>query len=203
MIGRITGRLVEVTDNLLLIDVNGIAYEIEATAGALGSLTPLGEEISLHTHFVVREDSQSLFGFASRAERDLFRGLIKTNGVGPKLALALLSSVDAGEFARCVRVGDVGALTKVPGIGRKTAERLVLELKDRISGLQLPEPAQTPVPLSGNAAVAEAERALISLGYKPQQAARAVDSAYSEEFDTEQIVRAALRQIAREREVLS
>jgi Holliday junction DNA helicase RuvA len=198
MIGRIQGQLVEVSENIILIDVSGVCYEVEVTATALGRLPPRGSPLTLYTHFVVREDAQLLYGFASRDERDLFRGLIRINGVGPKLALNLISSVTLGVLAEAVANGDATPLTRVPGVGRKTAERLLVELKDRLDGLVVPEVPERQV---GGATV-EAERALVALGYKPQDAARAIAGVRGAGTSTEELVRAALRQIAQRGEAV-
>lgn len=194
MIGRISGQLVEVADGTILVDAGGVAYELEVTSAALGQLPPASGQVQLYTHFVVREDANLLYGFASRDERDLFRALIRITGVGPKLALGLISAVSLAQLAQCVRDNDVTMLTRVPGVGRKTAERLLVELKNRLEELLVvPEPA-----LSRGApqAAVEAEQALQALGYKPQEAQRAV-SAVADGYGTaEEIVTAALKRAA-------
>ena len=209
MIGRLTGKLLEMDAGALLVDVAGVAYEVEVSAGVLQALPRVGEDITLHTHFVVREDAQLLFGFAARNERELFRAFIKINGVGPKLGLALISALDPQTLAAAVRNNDVSVLTKVPGVGKKTAERLMVELKNRLDSLT----DSGAVPLSvvsvdgadgvspaGNAA--EAEDALIALGYRPPEASRAVAAAVRSEagaagLSAEELVRLALRGFAR------
>src|SRR5690606_27720965 len=131
MIGRLRGTLAEKQPPFLLLDVNGVGYELEVPMTTLYRLPPVGEALTLHTHLVVREDAQLLYGFAEKRERELFRELIRLNGVGPKLALALMSGLEVDELVRCVQAQDTAALTKIPGVGKKTAERLLVELKDR------------------------------------------------------------------------
>ena len=129
MIGRIQGKLLEISDNLLLIDVGGVAYEVEATSAALAAAAAPGVDVTLFTHFVVREDAQLLYGFGSKTERDVFRDLIRISGVGPKMALAIVSGLTLEALSEAVRANDVGLLTRVQGVGKKTAERLLVELK--------------------------------------------------------------------------
>ncbi|MCZ6657302.1 MAG: Holliday junction branch migration protein RuvA [Gammaproteobacteria bacterium] len=198
MIGRIKGQLVEVVDQRVLIDVGGVGYEVDISTGALAALPSVGVEVTLYTHAQVREDAQLLFGFQSKSERDLFRVLIRINGVGPKLALSVISSVDMGELANSVAQNDVSLLVKVPGIGRKTAARLLLDLKDRLADLAI-EPVAARNHADRTVAI-EARRALVSLGYKPADAARVVDSVHTDTLSTEEIVRAALQRIARQTE---
>ncbi len=140
MIGRIEGQLVEITDNVLLVLVGGIGYEVEVSHNVLASLPGRDQRVRLYTHFVVREDAQQLYGFASRAERDLFRVFIRISGVGPRLAMALISSVSLPELASSVRAGQIGVLTRVPGVRRKTAERLLVELRDKLPETVMPPP---------------------------------------------------------------
>ena len=199
MIGRIRGQLVEVVDQSVLIDTNGVGYELDVSTGALAALPPLGAEVTLYTHPVFREDAQLLFGFQSKGERDLFRGLIRINGVGPKLALSIISSVDMRELASSVAQNDITLLTKVPGVGKKTAERLLVDLKDRLASLAIEPRAGRSG--ADRVVVVEAERALVALGYRPNEAARVVDSVSTETLSTEEIVRAALQRIARQTEV--
>jgi Holliday junction DNA helicase RuvA len=200
MIGRIQGKLLEISDNLLLIDVSGVAYEVEATSAALADATVPGADIALFTHFVVREDAQLLYGFGSRTERDVFRDLIRINGVGPKMALAIVSGLTLEALAEAVRANDVGLLTKVQGVGKKTAERLLVELKDRLGNLHV---VVKPISVGADhAATREAEDALVSLGYRPAEAQRAV-AAVAEGMaiaSGEELLRAALKQIARQAE---
>lgn len=200
MIGLLRGRVVEKRPPQLVLDVGGVGYEIEAPLSAFFDL-PEGELV-LHTHLVVRDDAHLLFGFRSRGERDLFRALIRVNGVGPKLALTLLSGIDAAEFVRCVQDGDVTTLTRLPGVGKKTAERLIVEMRDRIVdtfGEHLPaelgsaKPRVAPEQDAASRAVEEAEGALIALGYKPTEAAKAVNAAFEDGVATEELIRRALK----------
>ena len=201
MIGRLRGILLEKAPGRILVDAGGLGYELEIPYTTYFSLPDLGQETVLHTHLSVREDAHSLYGFGTRPDRDLFRLLIKTTGVGPKLALALLSGLDTEQFARCVERDDVTALTKVPGIGKKTAERLLMEMRDRIGQLEAPLGAAAnreagSVPREKDPA-AEAEAALIALGYRPQEAARAVNAVVEPDMTSELIIRLALRGMLR------
>ena len=199
MIGRIKGILAGRDEAMILVDVSGVGYEIEVTSAVQGTLPAVGEPLSIYTHLVVREDAHILFGFRSADERALFRSLIKISGIGPKLALTVLSGIETQEFARCVRDGDVTRLTALPGVGRKTAERLVVELKDRIDRMVLaPQPAPSRLRAGARQVVADAEQALIKLGYRPVEASRAVDGAFEPGRSTEDVVRAALKRIATE-----
>ncbi len=193
MIGRIAGRFVEAVEQVALIDVGGVAYEVELSAGARSDLPPAGSDVALYTHLLVREDAQQLYGFASRSERELFRAVLRISGVGPKLALSLISAFDVDELAQAAADGDPGRLTRVPGIGRKTAQRMLLELKDRLA-----EFAVTPVAgrsAADASAVAEAERALAALGYRPQDTAQLVREVGEPDMAAEEIVREALRAV--------
>ncbi len=198
--------MLEIKGNDVLVDVSGIGYEVEVAASVLEKAPQTGQVLTLYTHFVVREDAQLLFGFATASERDLFRGFIKINGVGPKLALSLLSSLDVATLAMAVRTEDISMLTRVPGIGKKTAERLMLELKNRLddlseaSGVSL---AVVDVKKQGDLPVREAENALIALGYKPAEASRMIAGvmARSEgELTVEDMIRLSLRSIAGQRD---
>ena len=200
MIGRIQGQLVEVSENTILVDTGGVCYELEITSTALTRLPPANSKVTLFTHFVVRQDAQLLYGFANREERNLFRTLIRINGVGPKLALNLISSIALGDLARSVQDNDVSLLTRVPGVGRKTAERLLVELKDTLADLVIV--AEAGAGRSPDRAAFEAEQALIALGYKPGEARRVVAGVDIEASTTEQIVRAALKRITRQAEVI-
>jgi holliday junction DNA helicase RuvA len=188
---------VALDEHAILVDVGGVGYELEVTPNTVSALPAVGHDVVLHTHLSIRDDAHLLYGFDSVGERDLFRLLIKISGVGPKLALTLLSGMDVADLARCIRDSDIARLVKLPGIGRKTAERLVVELRDRIDRLvRVPDDAR---PRPGDAArhvLEEAERALIALGYRPAEAARAVGNAYSAGNSTEEVVRAALKSMA-------
>lgn len=168
MIGRLHGKLLEKNPPQILIDVSGVGYEVDVQMSTFCNLPEVGGELTLHTHFVVREDAQLLYGFATLAERAVFRALIKISGVGPKIALALLSGITVDQLKDAVDRGETGLLTKVPGIGKKTAERLVLELKDKLAGTGA---ATAAVPTSG--ARADVAAALIALGYSEREAAAA------------------------------
>lgn len=170
MIGRLHGKLLEKNPPQILIDVSGVGYEVDVPMSTFCNLPEVGGELTLHTHFVVREDAQLLYGFATLAERAVFRALIKISGVGPKIALALLSGITVDQLKDAVDRGETGLLTKVPGIGKKTAERLVLELKGKLAGTGAATAAAT-VPTSG--ARADVAAALIALGYSEREAAAA------------------------------
>ncbi|QTF91136.1 Holliday junction branch migration protein RuvA [Halomonas sp. BM-2019] len=197
MIGRLRGTLLEKQPPWLVVDVAGVGYELEASMTTLVALPAVGEGVSLHTHLIVRDDAHLLFGFAREQERALFRALIRVNGVGPRLALAILSGMDEAAFRRCVLDDDVKTLTRLPGVGRKTAERLIIEMRDRfphwepgdtaLAGLAdaASAPAARPDPL------ADAEAALVSLGYKPAEAARML-AGLEDEGSTETMIKAAL-----------
>lgn len=196
MIGFLHGKLIHKSPPQLLLDVHGVGYEIEAPMTTFYDLPALGEEVKLHTHLVVREDAHILFGFASETERMLFRILIKVNGVGPKLALTILSGQSVDEFYRCVNDNDVKALVRLPGVGQKTAERLIIEMRGRLpelSGPSVSRDKSASSELIGNSPKQEAVSALCALGYKPQDAARMVQSIATEDKSCEDIIRLALR----------
>jgi Holliday junction DNA helicase RuvA len=198
MIGRLRGVILKKTPPELLLDVNGVGYEVQSPMSTFYVLPEVGQEITIHTHFVVRDDAQLLFGFMAESERSLFRTLIKVNGVGPKLALTILSGIEAEQFVYCVQNNDSAALIKLPGVGKKTAERLLVEMRDKfndwavVANAQLPEgatPVQSPHRLSE-----DAESALIALGYKPAEAAKAVSAVLADDVDSsEELIRRALR----------
>jgi len=192
MIGSIRGRIVSKTPPQLMVEVSGVGYEIEAPMSTFFLLPSVGEEVFLLTHLVVREDAHILYGFGTHDERRLFRSLIKVSGVGPKIALALLSGINVEAFAMCVQNQDIAALTKVPGIGRKTAERLVVEMKDRLgpsSEVAVSAVARAP----GANPEAEAFGALVALGYKPAEATRLLKAAGPGTHSTEELIRRALQ----------
>jgi Holliday junction DNA helicase RuvA len=196
MIGRLKGILISKTPPHLLVDVQGVGYEVEAPMSTFYQLPAVDSEVILHTHLIVREDAHILCGFATDSERRLFRSLIRITGVGAKLALAILSGMSADEFARCVQDNDVASLTRLPGVGKKTAERLIIEMRDRLADWQagetaaLPETAAPRVPADAGR---EAVSALIALGYRPQEASRMVQSVDSEGLSSEDIIREALK----------
>ncbi len=197
MIGSIRGTLLEKHSPELLVDVGGLGYELLAPLTTFIQLPETGGQVQLYTHLVVREDAHTLYGFASQRERSLFRELIKVNGVGPKLALTILSGIDADEFAQLVRDGDTKALVRLPGIGKKTAERLLIEMRDRLAQWQGDTVAAAPATAGTqprNARLAEAESALVALGYKPQEASRMVAAVDGEAItSSEELIRLALR----------
>ncbi len=202
MIGQLRGTLLEKQPPRLLVDVAGVGYEVEAPMTVFYNLPESGAELTLYTHFVVREDAQLLFGFTGRYERELFRSLIKVNGVGPKMALAILSGIEADRLAACIRDQDTTSLVKVPGIGKKTAERLVIEMSDRLDKLDgAPAFRPGPAPLDGPPdSRADAIAALESLGYRNKEAATTVGRAADEagaDASSEELIRRALRTLAR------
>ena len=208
MIGRITGILLEKQAPELLIDVQGLGYEVQVSLTTFFDLPGCGEKVTLHTHFVVREDAQLLYGFAEQSERELFRTLIKVSGVGPKMALAILSGMTARNFVRCVQNNDTGTLVKLPGVGKKTAERLIVEVRDKLASFSDKfgdglEAGSQSLPLSSKQShvIAEAESALIALGYKPQEAARMVNAVTSDDGDdaqtSEELIRLSLKSMAK------
>lgn len=197
MIGRIHGKIIEKQPPQLLVDVQGVGYEIDAPMSTFYQLPNLGEVVTLHTHLVVREDAHLLFGFATQAERRLFRTLIKINGVGAKLALTILSGMNANEFIACVQDNDAAALVRLPGVGKKTAERLIVELRDKLKD-ELPDGVVlSSSSISADAApsspAGDAVSALIALGYKPQEASRMVRAVDSQGMGTEDIIRLSLQ----------
>lgn len=197
MIGRLRGTLALKQPPLLLVDVSGVGYEVEAPMSTFYQLPALGEAVVLHTHLVVRDDAHLLFGFASESERRLFRTLIKVNGVGAKLALAILSGISADEFARSVQDNDTAALVRLPGVGKKTAERLIVEMRDRLADWEggVTPPGVSPASVQqATDETRDAISALISLGYKPPEASRLVSKVETEGLSSEEIIRAALKQ---------
>ncbi|MGR2946816.1 Holliday junction branch migration protein RuvA [Vibrio vulnificus] len=201
MIGRLRGILLEKQPPELLIEVNGIGYEVQMPMSCFYELPNIGEEAIIYTHFVVREDAQLLYGFNTVKERALFREVIKANGVGPKLGLAILSGMTASQFAASVEREDISTLVKLPGVGKKTAERLVVEMKDRLKGwsagdLFTPFTDAAPVDsgsASSNSAEEEAVSALLALGYKPVQASKVVSQIAKPDMTSEQLIREALK----------
>jgi len=194
MIGRLQGVLLEKQPPSILIDVQGVGYELEASMSTFYQLPECGEKLVLHTHLVVREDAQLLYGFHSLSERVMFRNLIRISGVGPKLALTILSGISAEEFTRCIMEDDSKALTRLPGVGKKTAERLVIELKDRLEKDQTVKLSGTSNTIEKHVSpVNDAVSALISLGYKAQQASQMVRDIDIDGKSTEEIIRTALQ----------
>ncbi|MBI5448649.1 MAG: Holliday junction branch migration protein RuvA [Gammaproteobacteria bacterium] len=192
MIGALRGILSEKQAPHVLIETaNGVSYELQASMATFYRLPAVGEAVVLHTHLIVREDAQLLFGFFMREERTLFRTLIKVNGIGPKVALAILSSIEPDAFVRCIMDQDSLSLTKIPGIGRKTAERLVIEMKDRCAEWETSGAKHFISTQSG--VMNDALGALIALGYKPQEASRALSQVKQEGLKAEDLIRLALR----------
>ena len=191
MIGSVRGRIASKTPPQLMVEVGGLGYELEAPMSTFFLLPAIGEEVRLLTHLVVREDAHILYAFATEDERRLFRSLIKVSGVGPKIALALLSGISVDAFILCIQNKDITALIRVPGIGRKTAERLVVEMRDRLAAVE-----STPGTLSmvsGTSPEAEAFGALIALGYKSAEATRLLKAAGPGTHSTEELIRRALQ----------
>lgn len=191
MIGRLRGILISKRPPWVLVEVGGIGYELEVPMSTLYDLPDVGNEAALLTHYAHKEDTVALYGFLRQDERQLFRDLQKVSGIGARIALAVLSGVSTAEFARLVQAGDAAALTRIPGIGRKTAERIVVELRDRIGAGPGPAPVDA-VPAARDPR-SEAEAALQQLGYKPVEAARLVAAAAAEGDGAEAIIRKALR----------
>lgn len=196
MIGRLRGTLVWKRPPALLVDVNGVGYEVEAPMTTFYSLPEAGQPLTLHTHLVVREDAHLLFGFMNEAERTLFRTLLKVNGVGAKMALAILSGMSADTFARCVRDNDVASLVRLPGIGKKTAERLIIEMRDRFAAVSDQAASVGSTVTMPHNPLNDAVSALIALGYKPQEASRMVNGVEAEGLASEEIIRRALKAAA-------
>jgi Holliday junction DNA helicase RuvA len=199
MIGQLRGIILEKQPPQLLLDVQGIGYEIDAPMSTFYKLPEVGQEITLLTHFVVREDAHHLYGFYSREERMLFRTLLRVNGVGPRLSLTILSSIDPDEFVRCIVNNDTASLVRVPGVGKKTAERLIIEMRDKLTTWHLGESKElnlnVAVTKGRNHIIQDAISALVSLGYKPQEASRAVSKVDEGTLTSEEIIRRALREM--------
>ncbi len=200
MIGRLRGQLIYKQPPQLMLDVAGVGYEVEAPMSTFYVLPESGEEVTLLTHLAIRDDAHVLYGFAKAAERELFRALLKVNGVGAKMALAILSGMEADEFARCVQAGDTASLVRLPGVGKKTAERLVVEMRDRLEQMgvapsltPMSPRLETPQVSAGNEAVS----ALVALGYKPAEAERMVRAVDDSELSSEELIRKALKAAAR------
>ena len=195
MISRIEGLLISKKPPILEINVHGIVYEVLAPMGTFYHLTESAISVMLFTHFVVREDVQQLYGFASVTERDLFRALIKVNGVGPKLALTVLSSMSATQFMECVTMEDADQLTRIPGIGKKTAQRLLIDIKDRLKEIDwsdLSLNASMPL-IEEHSPQADALAALTALGYKPADAKKAITALKIDDANSEQLIKGALQ----------
>ena len=204
MIGRIAGILIGKQPPELMVDVNGVGYEITAPMTTFYRLPVLNEKVALYTHLTIRDDAHLLYGFYDKTERTLFRTLIKVNGVGPKMALAILSGIESDEFVRCVESNDIATLVRVPGVGKKTAERLIIEMRDKLKQLDI-APALAPASGQGEEDVSgiglvnernvrsDAESALIALGYKPAEASKAINALDIADLSSEQVIRMALK----------
>ena len=203
MIGRLRGEIAEKKAPYLLLDVNGVGYELEAPLSTFFHLPDKGQSVTLYTHLVVRDDAHVLYAFAGEAERSLFRSLLKVNGVGAKMALGILSGMSSEEFFQCVQSEDIAALVRLPGIGRKTAQRLVVEMRDRLDKLELSPSLGKPA-ISGTGSgrpvtpVSDAIAALTALGYRPQDASSMVKAVESSGQTSEELIRAALQAAAKQ-----
>ncbi|GJM06278.1 MAG: Holliday junction ATP-dependent DNA helicase RuvA [marine bacterium B5-7] len=194
MIGRLTGQLIEKQPPTLVIDVNGVGYELQASMQTFYQLPELNQKTTLFTHLIVREDAQTLYGFMKKSERELFRTLIRVTGVGPKLAVTILSGIAPDAFVACVQAQDSAQLVKIPGVGKKKAERLLLEMRDLLKDWQVSsENTQQALPDSIHLIVQEATQALIALGYKPQDASRAIARVDAVDKSCEDLIRDALK----------
>lgn len=203
MIGSLHGTLLEKHPPLLIMDVHGVGYEVHAPMTSFYQLPAVGSDVLLHTHFVVRDDAQLLFGFIDKQSREMFRELIRVNGLGPKMALAILSALDANELILCIQQNNANTLVRVPGIGRKTAERLLIDLRDRVNHWQ-EERSLTDTqiktgfsPTSAPSIRQDAESALLALGYKLQEAEKAIKNVLEEhKADTsEELIRLSLKRM--------
>ena len=196
MIGLLRGKLLIKQPPDLMLDVNGVGYEVQASMTTFYDLPELHAEVTLYTHFVVREDAQLLYGFSSQTERQLFRHLLKVNGVGPKMALAIVSGMNPIEFNQVIHAADIARLSRIPGVGKKTAERLVIELRDRLpksdaSGSNVD--TSIAVQALRVSASDEAVNALLALGYKPAQASQMIAAYEDQGLSVEDMIRQALR----------
>ena len=198
MIGSLRGRISSKTPPQLTVEVGGVGYELEAPMSTFFHLPAVGQDVKLLTHFVVREDAQLLYGFATEDERRLFRSLLKVSGIGPKIALALLSGISVEGFVTCVQNQDVAALVRVPGIGRKTAERLLVEMRDRLKPAGDAQAGDVVTVAQDGRPEAEAFGALVALGYRPAEATRLLKAAGPGTQTTEELIRRALQSAARE-----
>lgn len=195
MIGALQGTVIDLQAPLVILDVHGVGYEVETPLSTFCQLKH-GQTVRLWTHLVVREDAQLLYGFLDQADKALFRLLLKVNGVGPKLAAGILSGMSAAMLIQSIDLQDISTLTRIPGVGKKTAERLVIELRDRLQGLTGSSTSLTgtgQIGLGEASPQAEAEAALVSLGYKPLEAQKAINAVKAEHSDTAGLIRAALK----------
>ena len=195
MIARLSGTLLDKTPPYLVIDVNGVGYEVEAPLGVFSDLPENGKQVAILIHHHFSQDSQTLYGFSTLGERELFRKLLKISGIGAKMALTILSGASGEELARYVSTADVAALVRMPGIGKKTAERIIMELRDKLEGINI---AAGGVSVAGGSPVStdpatEASHALASLGYKPAEVSRMINAVAEAGMDAEEIIRKALQ----------
>jgi Holliday junction DNA helicase RuvA len=200
VIGFLKGRLAVKQPPMLMVDVNGIGYEMEAPMSTFYGLPAAGELVALFTHLVVREDAHILYAFGTDGERRLFRGLLKVSGVGPKIALGILSGASVDDFLRTIEAEDVAMLTRIPGIGRKTAERVIIEMRDSVKKLSMPVDGGSPAGVGMSAPAtpqSEAFSALIALGYKPPEVVRLLKSVDDPDLGTTEIIRRALKSAAK------
>jgi holliday junction DNA helicase RuvA len=198
MIGFLKGRLALKQPPSLMVDVNGVGYELEAPMSTFYGLPAAGEPVALFTHLVVREDAHVLFGFGTESERRLFRGLLKVSGVGPKIALGILSGASVEDFLRIVEAEDIPMLTRIPGIGRKTAERVIIEMRDSVQKLAAPTVREgNPLGPAASSPQGEAFAALVALGYKPPEVTRLLKAADEPGLSTTEIIRRALKAAAK------
>ena len=195
MIGSLRGRLAFKQAPLIVVECAGVGYEVETPMSTFLDLPDVGSELFLHTHLLVREDAQILYGFASDEERTLFRTLLKVNRVGAKMALGVLSAMSAADFRRCVEFEDAATLSKIPGVGKKTAERLIIEMRDRIDTVSAAPAGKGTVTVASSAR-SEAHDALVALGYKANEVNKLIGSIDATDLSTEDIIRQALRQVA-------
>ncbi|HDK37756.1 MAG TPA: Holliday junction branch migration protein RuvA [Thiolapillus brandeum] len=198
MIGLLRGRVLVKQPPSLLLEVNGVGYEVEAPMSTFYNLPEGDQEVVLYTHLMVRDDAHSLFGFIRETDRALFRSLLKVNGVGGKMALAILSGMSSDEFNLFIQSGDVKALCRLPGVGKKTAERLIIEMRDRLDKLETASLTKNLAPATASSSAdADAVSALIALGYKPPEAGRMVSNVFQADMDTETVIRLALQNKAK------
>lgn len=193
MIGLLRGKILAKQPPSLLLDVHGVGYEVDAPMTTFYDLPEVGAEVTLFTHLAVREDAHTLYGFIALSDRTLFRSLLKVNGVGARLALTILSGMSAQTFIACVQAGDADALVKLPGIGKKTAERLIIELRDRLEGMTPTESTPHKASMVAASPVEDAVTALVGLGYKPQEASKMVRVIDTADMSSEDIIRSALQ----------
>ena len=196
MISRLSGTLVEKDPPHLVVDVGGVGYEVEAPTSVFAELPALGLPVVLLTHLQISQDHQTLYGFSTLAQRTLFRQLLKVSGIGAKLALTILSGASGEELARYVADGDAASLTRLPGIGKKTAERIIVELRDKLEGLPMVLPGAATETGAGGGPAGEASSALRALGYKPAEVSRMVREAAEPGMSAEEIIRKALQSMA-------